>query len=72
MKLWSWGRLYPSDCQVKLVDRYALKRIFKNNKKLLVQGSARSYGDVCLNTNQVIVKTSILNFLEALILPVGS
>ncbi|KXZ62232.1 FAD-binding oxidoreductase [Acinetobacter venetianus] len=65
MRLWSWGRLYPSDCQVKLVDRYALKRIFKNNKKLLVQGSARSYGDVCLNTNQVIVKTSILNFFRS-------
>nr|WP_227499175.1 FAD-binding oxidoreductase [Acinetobacter venetianus] len=47
------------------MDRYALKRIFKNNKKLLVQGSARSYGDVCLNTNQVIVKTSILNFFRS-------
>lgn len=61
----SWGRLYQSECELILLDRYKMMDILKGgHKKKLVQGQTRSYGDVCLNTHHQILKTTQLNFFQ--------
>lgn len=64
VQLRSWGKLYPSECELQFLDRYRLEYGLENGKKYLVQGSARSYGDVCLNTHHTIIKSSNLNFFK--------
>jgi FAD/FMN-containing dehydrogenase len=65
VQLRSWGKLCPSECELQFLDRYRLEYGLKNGKKYLVQGSARSYGDVCLNTHHTIIKSSNLNFFKS-------
>lgn len=62
MKLNSWGKLYNSECTLDIIDRYNIAQEVKNKNLFLVQGQARSYGDVCLNTSHTLLKTINLNY----------
>lgn len=64
MLLNSWGNLYKSQCDIEILDKYKLDNIVKIESKILAQGKARSYGDVCLNSHQTIINTSTLNLLR--------
>lgn len=65
MFLYSWGRIYKSECEVKVINEFDFNKFLKNNKFFLPQGEMRSYGDVCLNTNGLVLKTlDLSSFLD--------
>mgnify|MGYP000625017390 CR=1 FL=1 len=65
-KYGSWGNLYNYKHQVFTpLDSDELGAFLKQNtKKVLVYGKGRSYGDMCLNDNQVIIDMSNFLILE--------
>ena len=73
-KFGSWGNLVRAEHIIEyLTDSYSLPEYFvkhlKNNSrddyghKVLPLGNGRSYGDVCTNSNGVLLKTEFLNHL---------
>lgn len=61
MKLMGWGRLSQSEAEMTFLNR---KEVLKTDKNYLAIGNCRSYGDVCLNTNQVVVKMTTLDYFS--------
>lgn len=61
MKMMSWGRLYQSEVDAHMLPR---KLNLQLDKKYLAIGSCRSYGDVCLATDQAIIKTNHFAYLS--------
>jgi FAD/FMN-containing dehydrogenase len=58
----SWGRLGQWEHDVKpLTDRRQVAKIIRDNNPGIAQGMARSYGDVCLNPNGILWKTTGLD-----------
>jgi FAD/FMN-containing dehydrogenase len=58
----SWGRLGQWEHDVKpLTDRRQVAEIIRDNNPGIAQGMARSYGDVCLNPNGILWKTTGLD-----------
>jgi FAD/FMN-containing dehydrogenase len=61
-KISSWGRLSQSEHQLLVLsDRDNAIRSITHNQPGLVYGNGRSYGDVCLNPDGVLWKTTGLN-----------
>jgi FAD/FMN-containing dehydrogenase len=63
----SWGRLGRWEHNVQpLTDRRHVARLIRTNKPGLAHGMGRSYGDVCLNPNGILWKTTGLDRLISL------
>jgi len=66
----SWGRLGRSEHEVRtLADRSQVAQQLKNNRPGIAHGMGRSYGDVCLNPDGLLWKTTgldrFINFDES-------
>jgi FAD/FMN-containing dehydrogenase len=58
----SWGRLEPRKHEVRILsDRHQVVEQLKNSRSGIAYGMGRSYGDVCLNPNGILWKTSGLD-----------
>jgi FAD/FMN-containing dehydrogenase len=57
----SWGRLGTWPHEVETLQRHALNLSLQKNKSGLAYGMGRSYGDVCLNPEGVLWRTTSLD-----------
>jgi len=63
----SWGRLGSFEHKVlTLFDQHQVVQQLKSNRKGIAHGMGRSYGDVCLNPNGVLWKTTGLDHFISL------
>lgn len=63
MQVDSWGRIHSSFHSSVQNIYWADQPVFDQNKRYLAYGKGRSYGDCCLNENEILLATEGLNRL---------